>query len=49
MLQRNLLYTGVTAQAACGVGWAEESRRYRGAQRRGAAALVETIMLAEEY
>jgi exodeoxyribonuclease V alpha subunit len=47
MLQRNLLYTGVTAQAACGVGWAEESRRYRGAQRLGAAALVEARGMAK--
>jgi len=34
MLQRNLLYTGVTRrQAACGSGWAEEGCRYRRAQR----------------
>jgi exodeoxyribonuclease V alpha subunit len=44
MLQRNLLYTGVTRGkrlvVLCGP---EESRRYRGTQRLGAAPLVEAV------
>jgi hypothetical protein len=40
MLQRNLLYTGVS-------GWAEGGRRYRGAQRLRPTALVETGGMVE--
>ena len=42
MLQRNLLYTAITrGQAAGGAGGAEEGAGHRGAQRGGAAAMVE--------
>ncbi len=42
MLQRNLLYTGVTQRQAAGrFGWAEEGRCHRGAQCFWAAAVVE--------
>ena len=48
MLQRNLLYTGVTrGKAASRSGWAEESRRHRRAQRLGPAALVEAGGMVE--
>jgi hypothetical protein len=48
MLQRNLLYTGVTrGKRLVVLGWAEEGRRHRGAQRLGPAALVEAAGMAE--
>ena len=45
MLQRNLLYTGVTRQA-CRVGRAEESRGHRRPKRVGPATLVEARRVA---
>ena len=48
MLQRNLLYTGVTrGKRLARAGRAEEGRRHRGAQRLGPAALVEAAGMAE--
>ena len=42
MLQRNLLYTGVTrGKRLVGTGWPEEGGRHRRAQCVGAAALVQ--------
>jgi UvrD-like helicase C-terminal domain len=41
MLQRNLLYTGVTRKKAGRVGRPEEGCRHRGSQRFGSPALVE--------
>ena len=48
MLQRNLLYTGVTRGKRLGrSGWPEEGRRHRGAQRLGASTVVEAEGVAE--
>jgi hypothetical protein len=47
MLQRNLLYTGVTHGKACSVGWSEEGRCHRSAQRLRPTALVEAGGMVE--